>query len=113
MRPREAGQASQSPLRSTVYLLRAMVALGLALVRRWPANFDDGVDQSTILGAESEEDLLLLSVLTLGDDPADATANLLAPVVVNHRTRRAAQVILDDATLSLQAPLTPARDSGV
>lgn len=70
-------------------------------------------DVVTELGAESEEDLLLLSVLTLGDDPAAATANLLAPVVVNHRTRRAAQVILDDTTLSLQAPLTPARDSGV
>lgn len=55
MRAREAGRASQSPLRSTIYLLRAVVALGLALVRRWPANFDDGVEQSTILAAESEE----------------------------------------------------------
>jgi glycosyltransferase involved in cell wall biosynthesis len=37
MRPRTVGQASQSPLRATAYLARAMVALGLALVRRWPA----------------------------------------------------------------------------
>jgi glycosyltransferase involved in cell wall biosynthesis len=37
MRPRTVGQASQSPLRATVYLARAVVALGLALVRRWPA----------------------------------------------------------------------------
>jgi glycosyltransferase involved in cell wall biosynthesis len=37
MRPRTIGQASQSPLRATVYLARAVVALGLALVRRWPA----------------------------------------------------------------------------
>jgi glycosyltransferase involved in cell wall biosynthesis len=56
MRAREAGQASQSPLRSTLYLLRAIVALGLALVRRWPANFDDGVAPSTIMAATSEED---------------------------------------------------------
>lgn len=35
MRPRIHGQASQSPLRATVYLLRAIVALALALVRRW------------------------------------------------------------------------------
>ncbi|MEU5883237.1 glycosyltransferase family 2 protein [Spirillospora sp. NPDC047279] len=35
MRPRAAGRASQSPIRATVYLLRAVVALGLALVRRW------------------------------------------------------------------------------
>ncbi len=37
MRPRTIGQASQSPLRATVYLARAVIALGLALVRRWPA----------------------------------------------------------------------------
>lgn len=36
MRPRSAGEASQTPFRSAVYLLRAMVALGLALVRRRP-----------------------------------------------------------------------------
>jgi flagellar assembly factor FliW len=65
------------------------------------------------LGVETEHDVLLLTVVTLGDDPSSATANLLAPVVVNHRTRRAAQVILDDVELPLRAPLTPARDSGV
>jgi glycosyltransferase involved in cell wall biosynthesis len=37
MRPRTVGQASQSPARATVYLARAIVALGLALVRRWPS----------------------------------------------------------------------------
>lgn len=36
MRPRAAGRASQSPFRSSVYLLRALIALGLGLVRRWP-----------------------------------------------------------------------------
>jgi hypothetical protein len=41
---RAAGQASQSPIRASIYLARAVVALGLALVRRWPANFDEGVD---------------------------------------------------------------------
>jgi glycosyltransferase involved in cell wall biosynthesis len=44
MRVRAAGQASQSPIRATVYLFRALVALGLALVRRWSADFDEGVN---------------------------------------------------------------------
>ncbi|MFI9554244.1 glycosyltransferase family 2 protein [Nonomuraea endophytica] len=35
MRPREYGTASQSSLRALVYLVRAGVALGLALIRRW------------------------------------------------------------------------------
>lgn len=55
MRVREAGQASQSSFRSTLYLARAVVALGLALVRRWPANFDDGAEPDTIVAEESEE----------------------------------------------------------
>lgn len=37
MRVRTTGKASQNTVRSVLYLSRAMVALGLALVRRWPA----------------------------------------------------------------------------
>jgi glycosyltransferase involved in cell wall biosynthesis len=55
MRRRETGRASQSAFRSTVYLVRAVVALGLALVRRWPASFDDGAELSALGVAEREE----------------------------------------------------------
>jgi glycosyltransferase involved in cell wall biosynthesis len=44
MRVRAAGRASASPLKASVYLLRAVVALGLALVRRWPSTFEEGVE---------------------------------------------------------------------
>lgn len=43
MRPRARGQASQSPIKAAIYLARAMAALGLATVRKWPAHFDEGV----------------------------------------------------------------------
>ena len=36
MRQRQAGQASQTPFRAALYLARAVIALALALVRRWP-----------------------------------------------------------------------------
>lgn len=49
MRVRAAGQASQSPVRAAIYLLRAIVALGLALVRRWPAHFDEGIEPEMII----------------------------------------------------------------
>jgi len=51
-------------------------------------------------------DALLLVVLTLGADVSRATANLLAPVVVNQRTGRAAQVVAQ-GDHSLRAPLRP------
>lgn len=62
----------------------------------------------TELGVESEDDVLALVVVTLGERPEDATANLMAPVLVNHRTRRAGQFLLDDSDLPLRAPLASA-----
>ena len=56
------------------------------------------------LGLQSADDSLLLVVLTLGAEVADATANLLAPVVVNRRTHQAAQVVLSE-DWPLRAPL--------
>jgi flagellar assembly factor FliW len=64
---------------------------------------DDSVADQ--LGATEPGDLIALVVVTLGDTPADATANLLAPVLVNTRTRRAGQYLLDDVELPLRAPL--------
>jgi flagellar assembly factor FliW len=51
------------------------------------------------------EDALVLVIVTPGATAAEATANLLAPVVVNVRTRRAAQVVLADPALPLRASL--------
>jgi hypothetical protein len=41
MRIRAGGRASQTPGRAAIYLLRAVVALGLALVRRWPSTLEN------------------------------------------------------------------------
>jgi glycosyltransferase involved in cell wall biosynthesis len=54
MRVRAAGQASQSPVRAAVYLVRAIAALALALVRRWPASFDEGADPAVIVATAEE-----------------------------------------------------------
>ena len=65
-------------------------------------------DELDVRGDASEDDLLTLVVVTLGSSAADATANLMAPVLVNHRTRKAAQVVLDDLDLPIKAPLAAA-----
>ena len=44
MRPRSGGRASHSPVKASIYLFRAVVALLLALVRDWPAQFDEGIE---------------------------------------------------------------------
>ena len=59
----------------------------------------------TALGIESPDDVLVLAVVNPGESATSATVNLLAPVLVNTGNRRAAQVILDDASLPVRAPL--------
>lgn len=65
---------------------------------------DDVVSELGI-APEAAGDVLVLLVVRAGASLADTTVNLRAPLVVNPATRRASQVILDDAELPLAAPL--------
>jgi flagellar assembly factor FliW len=62
-------------------------------------------DTAERLGIEAAEDAILMVIITVGDDPGSATANLLAPIVVNRHSREAAQVVLTDGDQPLRAPL--------
>ena len=65
--------------------------------------FDLDEDDCAELGLADESDALVLVLLTVGHDAAATTANLLAPVVVNARTRQAAQVILSGSDWPVRA----------
>lgn len=67
-----------------------------------PVIDDDTVER---LGLQGEEDALVLLVVTLRDRPEDASANTLAPLIINARTRDAAQVVLTGQPFSLRQPL--------
>lgn len=81
MRARMAGRASHSPLKATIYLFRAIVALLLALVRDWPAQIEEGDREQTLAhlqrrAADSPED-------TAQDTAEDTPAR--APEEARHR----------------------------
>lgn len=65
------------------------------------------VDDEVVADLEITDaaEVLVLLVLTAGASLAETTANLLAPVLVNTTTRRAAQVILGDPDLPVATPL--------
>jgi flagellar assembly factor FliW len=67
------------------------------------AELDDVTAARLDLGRD--DDVLVLVMLTLGDTAADATANLLGPVVVNPRTNLAAQAVVSDTSHDWQTPL--------
>jgi len=57
------------------------------------------------LGGPDPDQLLILLVISAGETAGDATANLLAPIIVAHRSRRAVQLILSRSGLPVRAPL--------
>jgi flagellar assembly factor FliW len=97
---------------SPLFLLRSLDVPGLEFVVVPPVLFFPGyapeIDDASAarLGLVDPEDALLLVVLTVTDDAFTATANLLAPVVLNQRTRVAAQIVLVE-DWPLRAPLRP------
>lgn len=67
-----------------------------------PVLNDDDVER---LGLEEPEDAIVVVVVSLGERPQDATANLLGPVVINRHTLAAAQVVLTRQDLAPRVPL--------
>jgi flagellar assembly factor FliW len=69
------------------------------------ADYVAEIDETTAadLGLQTADDALVLVVLTTSGDGASTTANLLAPVVINARTRVAEQVILAGADWPVRA----------
>jgi flagellar assembly factor FliW len=92
-----------------LFALRSVEQEGLRFLLLAPGTFFPGygveLDDDTVarLGLTTADDALVLLVVTPGEGVASATANLLAPVVVNARTRAAAQVILSGTEWPVRA----------
>jgi len=68
-----------------------------------PAIDDAGAQRLELRGAD---DALLVVIITLGDRPQEATANLLGPIVINRHTLHGAQLVLPNAELDVRTPLS-------
>lgn len=85
--------------------LRFLVVPPTAFFAGYTPEIDDSTAEA--LEATTADDLLVLVLVSTAETAASATVNLRAPLVVNHRTRKARQVVLSDESLPLRAPLTP------
>ena len=74
---------------------------------RFFPDYEPLVDDDTVAELEitSAADVLVLLLLTAGSSLAESTVNLMAPLMVNIRTRRAMQVLLEESAFSMRAPL--------
>lgn len=66
-------------------------------------DLDDAI--AAKISLERPEDCLLLVIVTLGQRPDDATANLLGPVVINLQNRQGVQAVLAESGHSTRVPL--------
>jgi flagellar assembly factor FliW len=65
------------------------------------------IDDETLalLGVDEADRLLILLVVTTGAVAAEATANLLAPIIIDQATRRAVQAVLAGSGLPVNRKL--------
>jgi flagellar assembly factor FliW len=100
--PDDSGRAALFELRSVEEpAARFLVAAPAAFFPDYAVELDEAACAE--LGLKDAGDALMLVLLTIGDDAASTTANLLAPVVINVRTRSAAQVILSGTDWPVRA----------
>ena len=94
-----------------LYALTSVESPGLRFLVVPPAPFFPDyapeVDEEDLLalGASGADDLLVLLVINTGDAPNEASANLMAPIVLSQHTRRAVQLVLSGSGQPVRAPL--------
>ncbi len=106
----DLGGVESTPASHSLYWLQDTHEPDLAFLTTvpWAAypDYDIEIDPDDVDGA-GPDDLCVLSIVTVrrGDGGVKLTSNLLAPVVIDTRTRSGRQVILADADWPVQAPL--------
>ena len=85
--------------------LRLILADPMAFYPDYEPTIDG--EMAKALDLSSEEDGAVLAVVNPRGGLEEATVNLMAPVVVNHKSHRAAQAVLAGSDLPMDAPLIP------
>ena len=112
----EENQFIMIPLEdSSVYqVLQSIKTQQIAFITVNPfafTNYSFDLDESTVhsLGIKSEEDVAILSIVTVKEPFSDSTLNLKAPIVINTKSQKAKQTILENAEFPLRHPITPGK----
>lgn len=97
---------------SSIYqVLQSIQTPQIAFITVNPFVFTDysfDLDESTVhtLEIKSEEDVAILSIVTVKEPFSDSTLNLKAPIVINTKSHKAKQTILENSAFPLRHPLT-------
>lgn len=105
------------PDNSVFYALQSVQTPDVSFVVTDPFSFfidyNVKIDDATIdaLAIETEQDVTLLSILTVREPFEETTANLQAPLVINKRTRSGRQLILTGTPYETRHSLFQAKEA--
>ena len=70
--------------------------------------YSDSISQEVLetLQIEQPADAVTLAVVVIPEDPSQATVNLKAPVLINHRRMTGIQIVLQETAYETQTPLS-------
>lgn len=92
-------------------VLQSVTSANIALIVSNPYtivnDYSFEIDEPTLelLEIKSQEDLMILSVMTLKQPFESSTINLQAPLVFNIKNHKAKQMIINDANYNLRQPI--------
>lgn len=73
-------------------------------------SFDLGDEEMNLLKVKSEQDIFVLVVCTIPENPFEMTANLLGPLIFHRESRLGCQLILDRNTYPVRFPVLQSED---
>lgn len=65
-------------------------------------NIDLSEADQQALNIDSEEEALVLVIITVSDNPCEITANLMGPVIINRKKKLGKQLVLSDSGYPLR-----------
>lgn len=68
-------------------------------------SFDLSEEDARLLAVKSEQDIFVLVLCTVPDDPMEMTANLLGPLVFNRESNQGRQLILERQRFPVRYPI--------
>lgn len=99
------------PGNDLLQLLQSLHTPNLAFFIANPHQFEQTyhfkLSDSTVeyLNITSEEEVVILSILTVNDPFEKSTINLQAPIVINSKTKQGKQIILNDEKYDMKTPI--------
>lgn len=71
-------------------------------------NYSFDLDESTVhsLSIKSNEDIAILSIVTVKEPFSESTLNLKAPIVINMKLKKAKQTIIEKSDFPLRHPIS-------